>query len=382
MIYFDNAATTPLDHRVLAKMLPYLSETEGFGNPSSIHRYGQTAQAAIAGAKQQVADAIGLGSGEIIWTSGATEANNLAILGIASFYANRGKHIITTAQEHLSVLEPCEQLAKQGYRVTYLKPRHDGRIRLEDVKQALTKETLLITLAHANSETGVIQDIESIAQLANEHGVLCHIDAAQSAGKIALDFSQAQLTSMSLSAHKNYGPKGIGALVMRSQPKLRCQPLMFGGSQQKFLRPGTLPTAQIVGMGAAFALSQANLPAESRSIAKMRDNLLFELESFPNFKLNGSREYRLPNNINFYIAGIHGDALRYACDNIALSQGSACSAQRHAPSQVLQAMGVSETAARDSLRISLGRFTTPQDIQQAVKQLQHAIATLGALSPC
>jgi cysteine desulfurase len=381
-IYLDYAATTPLDKRVLAAMLPFLQEDEGFGNASSEHYYGHQALAAQQCAAEQVATAVGVPEARVVWTSGATEANNLALLGIARFYAKRGNHIVTSAQEHASILEPCRELAKSGMRVTYLQPQADGRLSLDALANAITADTLLISLAHANSETGVVQDLQEIGAIATKKGVLLHIDAAQSAGKLELPEGLPGVALVSLSAHKNYGPKGIGALVFTSKSRVHCQPLFFGGAQQAGLRPGTFPTASIVGMGEAFALSQQLLPSEVKRMHAYCDRLRKALVSLSGVTVNGSSRHRLAHNLNLRIEGVHGDALNYATPELVFSQGAACSASQQAPSAVLQAMGLTVAQARDSIRLTIGRFTTSDDIDKTVRVLCRAIQRLRACSPC
>lgn len=368
MIYFDNAATTPCDPRVVDAMLPYLSHLGGYGNVSSTHLLGQQSKQAVECAAEQVKECVAFQDGRVIWTSGATEANNLALFGIAHFYSQRGKHIISSTQEHLSVVEPLKQLVKQGFEVTWLKPQADGQIDCAELKAAIRPDTLMISLAHANSETGVIQDIQQIGDIAHAQGVLFHVDAAQSAGKISLE--QNKISLLSLSAHKLYGPKGIGALVLTNQPKLHLQPLFYGGQQQGRYRPGTLPQAQIVGMGAAFAIAAQEMTQDNQRVKGLRDQFI---AFFQNFDAVVHGQQVLPGHLNLRIPGILASDLLSACDTIAFSKGSACSASVTSPSYVLQAMGLSEAQAQESIRLSLGRFNTQHEVDEAQAIFTQAI---------
>ena len=378
-IYLDNMATTPIDERVAEIMQQCMTQQGVFANASSEHAFAYAAQEIIANARTQVAAAVGAHSDDIIWTSGATEANNLAIQGAAHAYAKRGKHIVTCATEHKAVLDCCAYLETQGFSVTYLQPQVNGLINLAELQTALQADTSLLSLMHVNNETGVIQDIAAITKIAHTNNTLVHVDAAQSVGKVAVDVSQWNADLVSFAAHKCYGPKGIGALYLRS--KLRLQAIQYGGGQERSLRPGTLANHQIVGMGAAFALAKQLLASEVAQIAALRDRLWQGLADLPGLTQNGDSQQRVAHNLNISVAGVDGQALRIALRDIALSSGSACSATAIEPSHVLLAMGVCATLAHSSLRFSLGRFTTAAMIEQTIERVREEISRLRALSP-
>lgn len=376
-IYLDNHATTPVDPKVVEAMLPYFSEY--FGNPSSItHHYGWEAEAGVKKAREIIAESINASPEEIIFTSGATEANNLAIKGIAESYFNRGRHIITVATEHHAVLDPCEYLEKLGFEVTYLPVEKDGVVNLETLENTLREDTILVSIMAANNEIGVLQPLAEIGALCHRHEVLFHTDAAQALGKIPLDVQEMQIDVMSLTAHKLYGPKGIGALyVRRRDPRVRLAAQLHGGGQEKGLRSGTLYPPQIVGFGEAVRLAIAEMETEGKRQKELRDRLWEQLQQLDDIHLNGHPTQRLPGNLNVSFAGVDGAALLLGLQNhIAVSSGSACSTTSTAPSHVLTALGRPQDLAFASLRFGLGRFTTASDIETAAKT---AIATVQSL---
>ncbi len=366
-IYLDYMATTPIDPAVLSQMLQYMGPENDFGNPASTsHVYGQIAAQAVARARQQIADSIQASSEEIVFTSGATEADNLAILGAARFYKNKGKHVVTMNTEHKAVLDSFHQLEKEGFEVSYLQPQTDGLLDLNQLKQSLRKDTLLVSIMHVNNEIGVIQDIAAIGELLRNKGIVFHVDAAQSAGRIPIDLSQVPVDLMSFSAHKNYGPKGVGALFVRRKPRIRLQAQTYGGGHEGGLRSGTLATHQIVGMGAAFALSESLREEEQRRILSYREYLWEGIKHLPGISLNGHEEKRIAGNLNVTFAGIEGEELLMALSELALSRTSACSSASIQPSYVLKALGLSDDLAYSSLRISMGRFTQKKEMDKAI----------------
>lgn len=369
-IYFDYMATTPVDPRVIAVMMNYLGPEGEFGNPSSkTHVYGQTAAKAVAHARNQIAEVVGARSDEIIFTSGATEADNLAILGAARFYQRKGKHLITMTTEHKAVLDSFHQLEREGFNVTYLQPESDGLLNLDALEKSLQDDTVLVSVMHVNNEIGVIQDIASIGNLLKNKGILFHVDAAQSIGKLSVDLSDLSVDLMSFSAHKNYGPKGIGALFVRQKPRIRLEPLSFGGGHEGGMRSGTLPTHQIVGMSEAFALSESLRVEEQKKLLSFRKELWNGIKDLPGIRLNGHSEQRISGNLNMSFAGIDGEKLLIALRELAVSTTSACSSASTHPSYVLKALGLSDDLAYSSVRLSMGRFTTQEDIQNAIKIL-------------
>ncbi len=380
-VYLDYAATTPLDARVLEQMMPWL--TTHFGNPaSSSHVYGWDAEEAVERARAQVAALIHAQPREIVWTSGATESNNLAIKGAAYAYADQGKHLITVNTEHKAVLDTFAYLETQGFEVTYLPVNAEGLIQLDQLQAALRADTILVSVMAANNEIGVLQDIAAIGALCAQHQVIFHVDAAQAAGKIPLDVNALQVDLMSLSAHKVYGPKGIGALYVRRKPRVRLEAQIHGGGHERGFRSGTLATHQIVGMGAAFELAHQELSAESARLLAMRDELWQQLQAeLPHIYLNGSLSQRLPTNLNMSFAGIEGEALMMSLQGIAVSSGSACTSASLAPSYVLTALGLEPQLAHSSLRISLGRQTTQADVDIALAEIVTQVRRLRALSP-
>ncbi|MFY7698137.1 MAG: aminotransferase class V-fold PLP-dependent enzyme [Legionella sp.] len=366
-IYLDYMATTPIDPIVIAHMVDYLGPDGIFGNPSSItHYYGQVAALAIDQARQQLAEVIHASPEEIVFTSGATEANNLAILGACHFYQRKGRHVITMSTEHKAVLDTFKQLAKEGYEITYLPPQHDGLLDLQVLEKALRQDTILVSIMHVNNETGVIQDIAAIAHLLANKGIVFHVDAAQSAGKLPINLSEISVDLMSFSAHKNYGPKGIGCLYIRKKPRIRIQPISFGGGQQSGLRAGTLATHQIVAMGEAFALSEALRVNEQSRLAYLRNKLWCGIKHLPGIQLNGHPTQRIAGNLNISFHGLAGDQLLPALSELAISTTSACTSASIQPSYVLQEMGLSPRLALSSIRLSVGRFTSEADVEQAI----------------
>lgn len=373
-IYLDYMATTPVDPRVMEKMLPYLLQESGFGNPSSKHFYGYQAKNAIQTARAQVADLFNTEPNSIFWTSGATEANNLAIKGAALFYQRQGRHIITCQTEHKSVLDTCRYLATQGFDITYLKPNSDGLLDIENLKQAIRPDTILISIMHVNNEIGTIQDIAKIGEIATKHGVLFHVDAAQSAGKIPIDLKQLKIDLMSVSAHKIYGPKGIGALYIRQQPKLHLVPQMHGGEQQNGMRSGTLPTHQIAGMGEALCVAKQEMLTENIRLLNLRNKLWNGIKNLNNIHLNGSLSDRIANNLNISFTDIDGEILLAALANLALSSGSTCINGQS--SYVLKALGIDHITISNTLRISIGRFTTEKEIDFTINKICNIVDEL------
>ncbi|AFY76826.1 MAG: IscS subfamily cysteine desulfurase [Hydrococcus sp. C42_A2020_068] len=376
-IYLDCHATTPMDKRVLDAMLPYFSER--FGNPSSItHVYGWEAEAAVKKAREMLADAIGCTPEEIVFTSGATEANNLAIKGVAEAYFSKGRHIITPQTEHNAVLDPCHYLENLGFEVTFLPVRQDGLIDLEELKRAIRPDTILVSVMAANNEIGVIQPLAEIGEICRQHKVLFHTDAAQAIGKIPLDVQKMKIDLMSLTAHKVYGPKGIGALyVRRRNPRVNLAAQMHGGRHERGMRSGTLCTPQIVGFAKAVELGLAELKSESKRQMQLRERLWQQLSQLDGIHLNGHPTQRLPGNLNISVEGVDGAALLLGLQSVvAVSSGSACSSTSTAPSHVLTALGHSQSLAYASIRFGIGRFTTTEELD---KVAQHAIATIQSL---
>jgi cysteine desulfurase len=375
--YLDNAATTPLDPRVAARMAQVLSSDEEFGNPaSSTHHYGDVAAASIERARQQVAAAVGAQSEDVIFTSGATEANNLAIFGVARYYQAQGRHIVTSRTEHKSVLDPCAELERQGWKVTYLIPERGGIVHPAQLAAALRPDTVLVSLMQVNNEIGVVQDVAALAEVCATHAhTWLHVDAAQAVGKCTVDFSASGVDLMSLSAHKAYGPKGVGALLMSKRVHVR--PLQFGGGQERNVRSGTLATHQILGMGMAFQLSGEALAAESRRLAELRDRLWRGLAALGGVLRNGDVERTVPNLLNVSFEGVEGESLLAAVSSrIAVSTGSACTSATREPSYVLRALGRSDLLCESSLRFGLGRFTVERDIDLAIEVLSEAVPRL------
>jgi len=376
-IYLDYAATTPIDPRVAEVMIDCLRVDGAHGNPSSSgHQFGRRARGLVEKARVQVAAAIGAKPQCIVWTSGATESDNLAILGVARFNADRGRHIVSSKIEHKAVVDPLKQLEREGFSVTWLKPDASGAISIEQVRDALRADTQLVSLMHVNNETGVIQDIGAIGKLCRERAVLFHSDAAQSIGKVAVDVESMSVDLLSVTAHKAYGPKGIGALYVRRTPPIGLRPILFGGGQEAGIRSGTLPTHQIVGMGAAFEIAVAEMPADVARLREQRDRLWSGIEKIGGAELNGGEQDRIANLLNVTFHGIEGESLQFALRKLAVSAGSACSSASEEASYVLRALGRSDQLAQSSLRFSLGRFTTESDIDIAIDELQRELPRL------
>lgn len=380
-IYLDYAATNPIDPRVAELMIECLRPEGAHGNPSSGHSFGTRARAMVEKARQQVAAAIGARPECIIWTSGATESDNLAILGVARFHADKGRHVVTSRTEHKAVIDAFKQLEKEGFEVTWLKPGADGIVRPEQVREALRPDTQLVSLMHVNNETGVIQDVAAIGAICRERGVPFHVDAAQSAGKLPLNVEAMNIDLLSITAHKTYGPKGIGALYIRRRPPLGLRPLSYGGGQETGLRSGTLPTHQIVGMGMAFEIGEKDRESDVARITALRERLWKGLSAIGGVELNGHPTERVAGVLNVCFHNVEGESLRFGLRELAVSSGSACSSGSDEASYVLRALGRSDQLAQSSIRFSLGRFTTEDDIDRAIAIVGREVARLRALSP-
>ena len=381
-IYFDYLATTPVDPRVVEKMVHCLSIEGNFGNPASrSHFYGWKAEEAVENARQQVADLIKADPREIVWTSGATESDNLAIKGAAHFYAKKGKHIVTSKIEHKAVLDTCRQLEREGFDVTYLDPGSNGLIAPELVADSLREDTILVSIMHANNEIGTVNDIAGIGEVTRNAGVLFHVDAAQSAGKIEIDMAQMKVDLLSMSGHKMYGPKGIGVLYVRRKPRVRLEAQMHGGGHERGMRSGTLPTHQIVGMGEAAHVAKEGMELEAVRLKALRQRFWDGIKDIEEVHINGDDKHRLPGALNVSIAFVEGESLIMSLKDLAVSSGSACTSASLEPSYVLRALGLNDELAHSSLRFSFGRFTTDDDVDAAVAQLRTAVEKLRELSP-
>ena len=379
-IYMDYSATTPVDPRVAAVMIPFL--TEKFGNPASrSHAYGWEAEAAVERAREQVAALVNADPKEIVWTSGATESNNLALKGAANFYASKGKHIITVQTEHKAILDTVRELERQGFSATYLAPEANGLVDLDKLKAAIRPDTILVSVMYVNNEIGVIQDIPAIGELCREKGVLLHVDAAQATGKVMIDLQKLKVDLMSFSAHKTYGPKGVGALYVRRKPRVRLEAQMHGGGHERGFRSGTLATHQIVGMGEAFHIAQQEMATENERIRMLRDRLWTGLSNMEEVYLNGDMERRVPHNLNVSFNFVEGESLIMAIKDIAVSSGSACTSASLEPSYVLRALGRNDELAHSSIRFTVGRFTTVEEVDYAIALLHDKISKLRELSP-
>ncbi|EYS88086.1 cysteine desulfurase [Cupriavidus sp. SK-4] len=379
-IYMDYSATTPVDPRVADKMIPYLREQ--FGNPASrSHAYGWEAERAVEEAREQVAALVGADPREIVWTSGATESNNLAIKGAANFYSGKGKHIITLKTEHKAVLDTTRELERQGFEVTYLDVKENGLLDMEVFKQALRPDTILVSVMLVNNEIGVIQDVAQIGEICREKGIIFHCDAAQATGKVAIDLNKLKCDLMSFSAHKTYGPKGIGALYVRRKPRVRIEAQMHGGGHERGMRSGTLATHQIVGMGEAFRIAREEMATENERIRMLRDRLWNGLSDMEEVYLNGDLEQRVPHNLNVSFNFVEGESLIMAIKDVAVSSGSACTSASLEPSYVLRALGRNDELAHSSIRFTVGRFTTEQEIDYTIELLKSKIGKLRDLSP-
>ncbi|NBQ86762.1 MAG: IscS subfamily cysteine desulfurase [Betaproteobacteria bacterium] len=379
-IYMDYSATNPCDPRVVDAMVPWLREH--FGNPASrSHAWGWEAEEAVEKARGHVAALVGADPREIVWTSGATESNNLALKGAAHFYKGKGKHIITVKTEHKAVLDTCRELERQGFEVTYLDVQEDGLVDLNRFRDAIRPDTILASVMFVNNEIGVIQDIAAIGTICREKGVIFHVDAAQATGRVVVDLASLPVDLMSLTAHKTYGPKGIGALFVRRKPRVRIEAQMHGGGHERGMRSGTLPTHQIVGMGEAYRIAKAEMATENERIRALQQRLLRGLQSIDQVFINGSLEHRVPHNLNMSFNFVEGESLIMGIKGIAVSSGSACTSASLEPSYVLRALGRSDELAHSSLRMTIGRWSTDEEIDYAVSTIQHNVAKLRDLSP-
>jgi cysteine desulfurase len=379
-IYLDYGATNPCDPRVVDAIVPWLREH--FGNPASrSHAWGWEAEAAVETAREQVADLIGADPREIVWTSGATESNNLAIKGAANFYKSRGKHLITVKTEHKAVLDTMRELERQGFEVTYLDVQADGLLSMDALKAAIRPDTILISVMFVNNEIGVIQDVTAIGNLCREKGIVFHVDAAQATGKVEIDMTQLPIDLMSLASHKTYGPKGIGALYVRRKPRIRLEAQMHGGGHERGMRSGTLPTHQCVGMGEAFRIAKLEMAQDNAKARALHDRLINGLSDMEQVFLNGHATQRVPHNINMSFNFVEGESLIMGIKGLAVSSGSACTSASLEPSYVLRALGRSDELAHSSLRMTIGRWTTEEDIDYAIKTIRETVAKLRDLSP-
>ncbi|WP_293747998.1 IscS subfamily cysteine desulfurase [Limnohabitans sp. Rim8] len=379
-IYLDYGATNPCDPRVVDAIVPWLREH--FGNPASrTHAWGWEAEAAVEKAREQVADLIGADPREIVWTSGATESNNLAIKGAAQFYKSRGKHLITVKTEHKAVLDTMRELERQGFEVTYMDVQADGLLSLDALKAAIRPDTILISVMFVNNEIGVIQDVTAIGKLCREKGIIFHVDAAQATGKVKIDMTQLPIDLMSLASHKTYGPKGIGALYVRRKPRIRLEAQMHGGGHERGMRSGTLPTHQCVGMGEAFRIAKLEMAQDNAKARALHDRLINGLSDMEQVFLNGHATQRVPHNINMSFNFVEGESLIMGIKGLAVSSGSACTSASLEPSYVLRALGRSDELAHSSLRMTIGRWSTEEDIDYAIKTIRENVAKLRDLSP-
>jgi cysteine desulfurase len=382
IVYLDNAATTAVDPRVVAIMNECLGGQGDFANPSAIgHAPGRRARARVEAARVAVAALVGAQPAQVIWTSGATEADNLAVLGAARFYRVRGNHVVTSRTEHPAVLDACRQLEREGFDVTYLVPGPDGIVEAAQVGDALRPQTILVSLMHVNNETGVLQDVGAVGRLCRARGVLLHVDAAQSAGKVPIDVQADGIDLLALTAHKVHGPKGVGALCVRLEPRLGLVPLLYGGGQERGLRSGTLPTHQIAGMGEAFRIAAREMAADSARIGALRDRLWQGLARLPGVLLNGHPIRRAPGILNVTFDGVEGESLLYSLPGLAVASGSACASTSAEPSYVLRALGRNDRLAQSSLRLSLGRTSTAGDVDAAIAAITAAVTRLRAIAP-
>ncbi|MDO4626278.1 MAG: IscS subfamily cysteine desulfurase [Pasteurellaceae bacterium] len=381
-IYLDYAATCPVDERVAKKMLEYMTNDGVFGNPASrSHKFGWQAEEAVDIARNQIADLIGADSREIVFTSGATESDNLAIKGAAHFYQTKGKHIITCKTEHKAVLDTCRQLEREGFEVTYLTPKSDGIVDLAELEVAMRPDTILVSIMHVNNETGVIQDIAAIGELCRSHKILFHVDATQSVGKLPINLAELKVDLMSMSSHKLYGPKGIGALYVCRKPRVRLEAIIHGGGHERGMRSGTLPVHQIVGMGEAYRIAKEEMATEMPRLTALRDRLYNGLKDIEETYVNGSMEHRVGTNLNISFNYVEGESLMMALRDIAVSSGSACTSASLEPSYVLRALGLNDELAHSSIRFSIGRYTTEEEIDYTISLMQGAVQKLRDLSP-
>ncbi|WP_312465928.1 IscS subfamily cysteine desulfurase, partial [Stutzerimonas kunmingensis] len=381
-IYLDYSATTPVDPRVAAKMIECLTNEGNFGNPASrSHAFGWKAEEAVENARRQVAELVNADPREIVWTSGATESDNLAIKGVAHFYASKGKHIVTTKIEHKAVLDTTRQLEREGFEVTYLEPGEDGIVTPAMVEAALRDDTILVSVMHVNNEIGTINDITAIGELTRSRGILFHVDAAQSTGKVEIDLEKMKVDLMSFSAHKTYGPKGVGALYVRRKPRVRLEAQMHGGGHERGMRSGTLATHQLVGMGEAFRIAKDEMVQENERVRSLRDRFYKQVEHLEELYVNGSLTARVPHNLNLSFNYVEGESLIMALKDLAVSSGSACTSASLEPSYVLRALGRNDELAHSSIRFTFGRFTTEEEIDYAAQKVCEAVTKLRELSP-
>lgn len=381
-IYLDYSATTPADPRVAAKMMQYLTLDGTFGNPASrSHRFGWQSEEAVDVARNQIAELVGADPREIVFTSGATEANNLAIKGVATFHQEKGRHIITCTTEHKAVLDTCAQLEREGFSVTYLNPRPDGTLDLQQLTAAMRDDTVLVSIMHVNNEIGVVQDIATIGELCRERGIIFHVDATQSVGKLPIDLSVLKVDLMSFSAHKIYGPKGIGALYVSRAPRIRLEAQIHGGGHERGMRSGTLPVHQIVGMGEAYRIAKEEMVSEMARLGALRSRLWAGIGNIEEVYLNGSLEQGAANILNVSFNYVDGESLIMALKDLAVSTGSACTSASMEPSYVLRAIGLNDELAHSSIRFSLGRFTTEEEIDYTIQLVQKSLSRLRELSP-
>ncbi|PKM03710.1 MULTISPECIES: IscS subfamily cysteine desulfurase [Stutzerimonas stutzeri subgroup] len=381
-IYLDYSATTPVDPRVAAKMIECLTNEGNFGNPASrSHAFGWKAEEAVENARRQVAELVNADPREIVWTSGATESDNLAIKGVAHFYASKGKHIVTTKIEHKAVLDTTRQLEREGFEVTYLEPGEDGIVTPAMVEAALRDGTILVSVMHVNNEIGTINDITAIGELTRSRGILFHVDAAQSTGKVEIDLEKMKVDLMSFSAHKTYGPKGVGALYVRRKPRVRLEAQMHGGGHERGMRSGTLATHQLVGMGEAFRIAKDEMAQENERVRSLRDRFYKQVEHLEELYVNGSLTARVPHNLNLSFNYVEGESLIMALKDLAVSSGSACTSASLEPSYVLRALGRNDELAHSSIRFTFGRFTTEEEIDYAAQKVCEAVTKLRELSP-
>ena len=381
-IYLDYASTTPVDPRVASKMMEFLTPEGEFGNPASrSHRFGWKADEAVEEARSHVANLVNCDPREIVWTSGATEADNLAIKGVARFYKNKGNHIITSKIEHKAVLDPCRQLEREGFEVTYLDPDDGGLISAESVKKAIKDTTILVSIMHINNELGTVNNLEQIGSIVREHGAFFHVDAAQSTGKIEIDLSNIPVDLMSFSAHKTYGPKGIGALYVRRKPRVRLEALIHGGGHERGMRSGTLATHQIVGMGEAFRIANAEMSEDHKKVNKYHQEFIEKVKEIEHVYINGDTDNKVPNILNVSFNFVEGESLIMGLKDIAVSSGSACTSASLEPSYVLRALGRKDELAHSSIRFSFGRFTSDDDVKNTLDILGNVVNRLRELSP-
>ena len=381
-IYLDYASTTPVDSRVAKKMTDHLTLDGNFGNPASrSHKFGWKAEESVEEARSHIANLVNCDPREIVWTSGATEADNLAIKGIANFYKSKGTHIITSKIEHKAVLDPCRQLERDGFEITYLEPNDGGLITPQSVRDAIRDDTILISIMHVNNELGTINDLEGIGSLARKNGVFFHVDAAQSTGKVNIDLSSLPVDLMSFSAHKTYGPKGIGALFVRRKPRVRIEAQIHGGGHERGMRSGTLPTHQIVGMGEAFRLAKEEMDTDKERIHKLHNRFYDSVSKIEEIYVNGDFKNKVSNILNISFAYVEGESLIMALKDIAVSSGSACTSASLEPSYVLRALGRKDELASSSIRFSFGRFTTDEEVDYTLTLINHAVERLRELSP-